>query len=47
LESALAAIETRRAAEAASAAADRSRLQQIEAAATEAVRALDIMIGQE
>jgi len=47
LETALAAIEARRSAEAATAAGDRARLQRIEAAAAEAVRALDTLIGQE
>lgn len=47
LEVALAAIEKRRAADAASTAADRSRLERIEQAAAEAVRALDALIGQE
>jgi hypothetical protein len=47
LETALAAIETRRSAEAATAADDRARLQRIEVAAAEAVRALDSLIGQE
>lgn len=47
LESALAAIETRHSEAAAAAASDRARLERIEAAATEAVRALDQLIGQE
>ena len=47
LETSLAAIEPRRSAEAAAAADDRARLARIEAAATEAVRALDSLIGQE
>ena len=46
LETALAAIESRRSFEAAIAADDRARLQRIEAAASEAVRALDSLIGQ-
>lgn len=47
LETALAAIEMRRSAEAATAADDRARLLRIEAAAAEAVGALDQLIGQE
>jgi hypothetical protein len=47
LETALAAIETRRKAEAAAATDERARLARIEAAAAEAVRALDQLIGQE
>jgi len=47
LETALAAIETRRSAEISAAADDRARLQRIEVAAAEAVRALDQLIGQE
>lgn len=47
LETALAAIETRRIAEAATAADDHARLLRIETAAAEAVRALDQLIGQE
>lgn len=47
LEAALAAIETRRAAEAAAAADSQARLERIEQAAAEAVRALDSLIGQE
>ncbi len=47
LEAALAAIETRRVADAAASAADRARLDRIEQAAAEAVRALDNLIGQE
>jgi precorrin-6B methylase 2 len=47
LETALAAIETRRSAEISAAADDRARLQRIEVAASEAVRALDQLIGQE
>jgi hypothetical protein len=47
LEAALAAIEARRAADTAAAAAERVRLERIEQAAAEAVRALDLLIGQE
>jgi hypothetical protein len=47
LETALAAIEARRSAEVSAAADDRARLARIEAAAAEAVRALDQLIGQE
>ncbi|WP_310476781.1 hypothetical protein [Sandarakinorhabdus sp.] len=47
LETALAAIETRRSVEATAAADDRVRLQRIETAAAEAVRALDQLIGQD
>lgn len=47
LEAALAAIEQRRVADAASAATDKARLVRIEQAAAEAVRALDGLIGQE
>lgn len=51
LETALAAIEARRttdiAAAAADVAADRARLERIEQAAADAVRALDTLIGQE
>ena len=47
LEAALAAIEQRRVADAASAATDKARLVRFEQAAAEAVRALDGLIGQE
>lgn len=47
LEAALAAIEARRAADTAVASAERVRLERIEQAAAEAVRALDLLIGQE
>ena len=47
LEAALAAIEERRTAQAAAAAADLARHERIEQAAAEAVRALDALIGQE
>jgi hypothetical protein len=47
LEAALAAIEARRSSDAAASTADRARLERIERAAADAVRALDNLIGQE